>query len=174
MLSQVLVFALMLSSLILDNNKKVTNWISTGTSYEKIQPFDTNLEPTMSNLASARVIFKLNHSILVKKSSSSLYSKFILYIVFEFSDWTRNPTNNFPINNSLFGAVKLVRNTVKIKINYNGWEVAFDEEGSWTFGHDFAKNVVIFGDDNRSSSHTDNRENKFLVLGEGPTHGINW
>ena len=36
-------------------------------SSKKIKLFDTNLEPTMSSLASGRVIFKLNHSVLVKK-----------------------------------------------------------------------------------------------------------
>ena len=39
-----------LSSLRLDSNKKVTNWISTGILSEKIKPLDNNLEPTMSNL----------------------------------------------------------------------------------------------------------------------------
>ena len=38
-----LVFASMLSSLLLDCNKKVTNWISTGISSEKIKPFNINL-----------------------------------------------------------------------------------------------------------------------------------
>ena len=33
--------------------------------------------------------------------------------------------------------------------------------------------VVIFGVDNSSSSHSDNRGNNFLVLGEGDTFGIN-
>ena len=46
----------MLRSLTLDNNvKKVTAWILTGISSEKIKAFDTNLEPTMSNLANGRV-----------------------------------------------------------------------------------------------------------------------
>ena len=52
-------FVPILSSLILDSNKKVTNWISTEISSEKIKPFDTNLEQTMSNLAngSAKKVF---------------------------------------------------------------------------------------------------------------------
>ena len=33
--------------------------------------------------------------------------------------------------------------------------------------------MVIFGVDNTSASHTDNRKNVFLVLGEGLTDGIN-
>ena len=49
-----LIFAPMLSSLILDSNRKVTNWISTGISSEKIKPFDTVLEPKMCDLANGR------------------------------------------------------------------------------------------------------------------------
>ena len=37
----------------------------------------------------------------------------------------------------------------------------------------FARNVVIFGVDNSSSSHSDNCKNNFLILGEGPTSHIN-
>ena len=45
-----LVFTQILSLLILNSNKKVTNWISTGISFLKIKPFDTNIDPAMSNL----------------------------------------------------------------------------------------------------------------------------
>ena len=73
-----LVFAPMLSSLILDSNKKATNFISTGTSFEKNQPFDTNVELTMFNLANSRLILTFNNSGLVQENSSSLHSNFIL------------------------------------------------------------------------------------------------
>ena len=73
-----MVFAPILNSLILDSNKNVTNWILTGISSEKIKPFDTNLDPTMTNLAIGRVTLKFNNCVLVQKSSSSLYSKFIV------------------------------------------------------------------------------------------------
>ena len=36
-----------------------------------------------------------------------------------------------------------------------------------------ARNNVIFGVDNSSSSHTDNHKNNFLVLAKGPTYDIN-
>ena len=87
----------MLSSLTLDNNKKVFNWISTRILPEKIKPFDTNLEPITSTLANGRVILKFNKSVLVQKCYSSLYSNFILnlYIVYELNNWEHNPTNNF-------------------------------------------------------------------------------
>ena len=89
----------MLSSKILDSNKKVTNWILTGISSEKVKPFDTNLEATMSNVANGRVILKFNNSVLVQKNPSSLYSNFILslYIVYKLNSLPHNPTNNFTI-----------------------------------------------------------------------------
>ena len=34
-------------------------------------------------------------------------------------------------------------------------------------------NVVIFGVNNCPSSYSDNRKNNFLILGKGPTYGIN-
>ena len=71
-------FTPVLTSLILDSNKKVTNWISTEMTSEKIKLFDTNLEPNMSNLAKGKAILKFKNSVLVQKTFSSLYSNFIL------------------------------------------------------------------------------------------------
>ena len=59
------------------------------------------------------------------------------------------------------------------KRNQKDWGIASDAESSWSFGNDLARNVVIFGVDCRSSSHTNNQNKNFLVLGEGPTDGIN-
>ena len=55
---------------------------------------------------------------------------------------------------------------------YSGYGIAFDGKCSWSFGNVFAKNVVVFGVDNSSSSHTDNCKNNCFVLGEGDTFGI--
>ena len=63
-----LVFAPMLISLILDSNRKVINWISTGISSEKTKQCHTGLEPTMPNLANGRVKLRINNSVLVQKN----------------------------------------------------------------------------------------------------------
>ena len=55
----------------------------------------------------------------------------------------------------------------------NRYRTTFNNAGSWSFDNDFARNVIIFGVDNSSSSHSENRKNNFLVLDEGPTYGIN-
>ena len=49
----------------------------------------------------------------------------------------------------------------------------FNSAGSRSFNNDIARNVTIFGVDNSSSPHANNRKNNYLMLGEGPTSGIN-
>ena len=56
---------------------------------------------------------------------------------------------------------------------YSGYGVAFDGAGSWSFSNDIARNVLTFGVDNSSTSHTDNLKNIFLVLGDRTTDDIN-
>ena len=51
-------------------------------------------------------------------------------------------------------------------MRFDGWD--------WSsFGDGSARNVIIYGVDNSSSSHVDNRKNNFLILGLGPTFEIN-
>ena len=56
---------------------------------------------------------------------------------------------------------------------HSGYGIASDGKGEWSFGNDFARNVIILGVDNSSSSHTYNLKNDFLILVEGDTFGIN-
>ena len=96
-----------------------------------------------------------------------------VYIVYDLDAWSRNPTSNFKFKNCLFGATNIVKNSDKEKYVYIycAYITIFDSAGSWNFGDDFARNVITFGVDN-SSSHSDNRKNNFIVLGESPTYGI--
>ena len=45
------------------------------------------------------------------------------------------------------------KNAIKSKFAYNGQRIAFDGDGSWSFGNDFARNVAILDVDNSSLSH---------------------
>ena len=73
----------------------------------------------------------------------------------------------------LVGCDKYRKNSDKEKYVYSGYGTTFDSAGLWSFSNDPARNVLIFGDDNSSSSHYDNCKNSFLVLGEGLSFGIN-
>ena len=73
----------------------------------------------------------------------------------------------------MFRATNNVKNNNKEKYKYSSYGIAFDGKGEWSFGNDFAENAIILGVENRSSSHSDNLKNDFLILGEGDTFGIN-
>ena len=102
----------------------------------------------------------------MQESFSSLYSKVILnlYIVYALNTWPCNPTNNCTLKNYFFCTVKLVRNTIKSKFTYIRQGIAFDGKCYWSFDNDYARNVVIFGFDNSSSSHTSERKKKILSV----------
>ena len=53
----------------------------------------------------------------------------------------------------LFGAANKVKNSDKEKQVYSGYGITFSSAGLWSFGDDFAENIVIFGVDNSSSIH---------------------
>ena len=42
----------------------------------------------------------------------------------------------------------------------------------FTFGNGYGKNFVIFGVDMSSSVHVDNKKKDILILGKGPTQGL--
>ena len=146
------VFVPMLSSPILDGNKKAINWILTGISSKKIKSFDSNLEPTISNLANSKVILIFNNSVLVQKQFSLLYINFVLniYVIYELNTCSCNASNSLTLKSCLFGIFKLTRNEDKSIFSCNGLGKAFDGKGYWNFDNDIARNVVIFGVGNSS------------------------
>ena len=85
-------------------------------------------------------------------------------IVYNLDAWTKDPTNNFKFKNCLFGVTNMVKNSYKENYVHSGCGIAFDSVGFWSFDNDTARNVIIFGVDNSSSSHSDNRKNDFLIL----------
>ena len=87
--------------------------------------------------------------------------------------WPRNPTNYFKFKNCLFRATSTVKNSDKEKYMNSSYGKTFDSAGSWSSDNDTTRNTIIFCVDGSSSSHADNRKNIFLVLGGGPTFGIN-
>ena len=50
--------------------------------------------------------------------------------------------------------------------------MTLDNAGSQSFDNNFAKNIILLGVNNSSSSHSENWKNNFLLLGEVPTYGI--
>ena len=59
------------------------------------------------------------------------------------------------------------------KYRYSGYGIGFDRRSSFSFpSGGFGQNVLIFGADMSSSIHIDNKKKDILVLGRGPTQGL--
>ena len=94
------------------------------------------------------------------------------YIVFEFGASGSND-NDPTLKNCLFVAVTLTKNADIDKYGYSGYGIGFDRRSSFSFpGGGFGQNVLIFGVDMSSSAHIDNKKKNILVLGIGPTQGL--
>ena len=82
--------------------------------------------------------------------------------------------SNYPtLKNCLFGAVTLTKNTDINKHKYSGYGIGFERHGSFSSpGTGLSRNVIIFGVDMSSSTKIHNRKKDILVLGKGPTQGL--
>ena len=59
------------------------------------------------------------------------------------------------------------------RYGYSGSGIGFNREGSFSFsGGGYAQNVLIFGVDMSFSACIDNNKKYILVLGFGPTQGL--
>ena len=54
----------------------------------------------------------------------------------------------------------------------SGYGIGFDRETSFSFGNEIGKNVIIFGVEMSSSTKIDNSKKDILILGKGPTQGL--
>ena len=95
-----------------------------------------------------------------------------IYIVYELG--ASSSHNNDPtLKNCLFGAVTLTKNADIDKYGYSGYGIGFDRRGSFSFPSGrFGQNVLIFGVNMSFSAHIDNKKKDILVLGTGPTQGL--
>ena len=96
-----------------------------------------------------------------------------IYIVYEINKKDNTITSDPTLENCLFGAVTLTKNVNIDKYGYSGYGIGFDRKSSFSFpGGGFGQNVLIFGVDMSSSAHIDNKKKDILVLGKGPTQGL--
>ena len=108
--------------------------------------------------------------VLQKKSLVLILVNF--YIVYYLDAQSKITFRGLTLKNCLFGATNIVKNRDKEKY-VQSYGLAFGEKGEWNFGNVYARNLIIFGVDNSSSSHTNNLKNNFLISCERDTFSIN-
>ena len=116
---------------------------------------------------------KFTRSCLKQPRISYTHGKVVnIYIVYEIGASISH--NNDPIlKNCLFGAVTLTKNADIDKYGYSGYGIGFDRRSSFSFpGGGVGQNVLSFRVDMSSSAHIHNKKKTILVLGKGPTQGL--
>ena len=104
-----------------------------------------------------------------------------IYIVYKLDPIASSRDTTFAIQNALFGAMQITKNTDTSKYYYKGYGICFDEGGQFShtiteggFTHTTnARNVLIFGVDMSFSVHATNRANHIYVMGKEFVQGIN-
>ena len=67
----------------------------------------------------------------------------------------------------------LWQKTQILKNRYSGYGIGFDRRSAFSFpAGGFGQNLLIFGVDMSSSAHIDNKKKYILVIGKGPTQGL--
>ena len=122
----------------------------------------------------SKIRVKINKDCLKQwnKLTYSYGAKVNIYIVYELGASSSNDSDP-TLKNFLFGAVTLTKNADIEKYGYSGFGITFDRRSSFSFPDGgFGKNVLIFGVDISFSAYIDNKEKDILVLGKGPTQGL--
>ena len=138
-----------------------------------------NMTKSDSNLALFFVGYHLlpetnfNGHCLIKSNISIPKKAINLYFSYILGSQLRNEKTDFTLGNCLFGSVKLTKNADLDKYKYTGYSIGFDSLSEFLFTDgSFGKNVIIFGGDMSSSLYVDNKGKYILILGEGPTQGL--
>ena len=169
------------------NSKKISKWKSTGifiysddSSMKGVEDTKTNL-PELKNDRRMHVYLQGNHfqqnDVIIPNNNNVIN----IYVVYKLDPTSLTRNTDYTIQNALFGAMKITKNTDFSKNNYTGYGLCCDEGSE--FGHTVrqgnfdrttnSKNVIIFGADMSSSIHATNRANNIYVMGKDFIRGIN-
>ena len=106
---------------------------------------------------------KFNGSCLIKQNKFT-FNKKILNICIVY-DLESNLNNFDPIlENCLFGAIKITKNSYIDKYKYSGYGLGFDSKEIFSHPAGSFGNAVIFGVDASGSIHASNRANNIFVI----------
>ena len=160
---------------MITNTNYISSWKSKGLSAEGIKPpttSDNSLTPELSYYGTKTRV-KFTGSRLKQPKSSYTHEKVVnIYNVYELGAST-SQDNDPTLKYCLFGAVTLTKNANIGKYRYSGYGIGFDRRSSFSFpSGGFGQNILIFGVDMSSSAHIDNKKKDILVLGKGPTQGL--
>ena len=162
------------------NNKKITNWRSTGI-FNYLDYYSMNgIEDTKKELPKLKIddetyvylhgsYFQQNNVIVTNNKNV-----IDIYVVYKLDPISSTRDTTFTIQNALFGAMEITKNADTSKYKYKGYGICFDEGCSFSMGNiNNGRNVLIFGVDESYVIHSNNKANNIYVMGDGIVQGIN-
>ena len=158
------------------STKRISSWKSKGLSDEVIKTLttsDNSLDPALSYISN-EIRVKFDGGCLEQDKTTFTHEKTVnIYIVYEISFSTCGYDDYPVLENSLFDAARLVKNAHIDKSKCSGYIISFDRRGIFSFPTGgFGCNAITFGVDMSSSVHADSKKEDILILGEGPTQGL--
>ena len=97
-----------------------------------------------------------------------------IYVVYELDVISSTRNIDYTIQNALFGAIRIGKNDGSSKNKYKGYDICFDEGVEFSIGNIVdSKNVIVFGVDESSVNHANNKANNIYVMGKYFVQGIN-
>ena len=145
-------------------------------SNEGITSFSTPnnfLTPSLNYLGT-KIRLKFSGSCSEQDKVTYTHGKIVnIYTVYEINKKGNTIISDPTLENCLFGAVTLTKHVNVDKYGYSGYGIGFDRKGSFSFlNGGYGQNVIIFGVDMSSFIHIDNKKKDILILGRGPTQGL--
>ena len=159
-------------------NNEISAWKSTGTfSSNMIAVKNASGDlPRLNALQYYYVDLSGNHFQQNKTDIFNIFNNVVIniYCVYELDPISSSRDNTFTIKNALLGAMEITKNADTSKYKYKGYGICFDEGGSFSKGNiNNGKNVLIFGVDESSLVHANNKANNIYVMGDLFVQGIN-
>ena len=163
-----------------DNSGKLTTWKSTGidnlstNSDLKAISDSTLVTPILENDVKMNIKFEGNYFVQNKVVYPNNNNVVNIYIVYKLDPVSSFRNTDYIIQNALFGAIKITKNTDSSKNKYEGYGICFDEGGTFSIGNiNNGRNVLIFGADMSFSIHSTNKANNIYSLGKEFVQVIN-
>ena len=153
------------------------SWKSKGLSVESIIPPSAHnnfVNPPSLNYLGTKIRVRFTGNCLKQPEISYTHGKIVnIYIVYEINKKNDTIISDPTLENCLFDVVTLTKNVDIGKYGYSSYEIRFDRRSNYSFlGGGFGQNVLILGVDMSFSTHIHNKKKDILVLGKGPTQGL--
>ena len=162
------------------SSKKISVWKSTGTlnyldnsNMNTVGDSENNL-PALKNDGRMYVHLSGNYFTQNKVIIPNNNNEINIYCVYKLQPMTASRDDTFTIQNALFGEMQITKNSDTSKCKCKGYGICLDEGGTFSkLNINNGQNVLIFGVDESSLVHANNKANNIFVIGDLFVQGIN-